>query len=82
MPLHELRSAIDEATVVLNTAVTERQITSGLQLERLTILRDRGLPISYLGTGQSVPEHLELATGAAIAAWVTGDADVRKEAVA
>ena len=43
VPLHEMRSAIDEAIVVLNAAVTERQITSGLQLERLTILRDRGM---------------------------------------
>ena len=42
-PLHEVRSAVDEGIVVLNAAVTERHIASGLQLERLSILRDRGL---------------------------------------
>jgi flagellar biosynthesis protein FlhF len=37
------------------------------------VLRDRGLPLSYLGTGQSVPEDLERATAPAIAAWVSGE---------
>jgi flagellar biosynthesis protein FlhF len=37
------------------------------------VLRDRGLPISYLGTGQNVPEDLERATPPALAAWVAGD---------
>lgn len=36
-------------------------------------LRDRALPISYLGTGQRVPEDLERATAPAIAAWVSGE---------
>jgi flagellar biosynthesis protein FlhF len=39
----------------------------------LPVLRDRGLPLSYLGTGQSVPEDLERATAPAIAAWVSGE---------
>jgi len=39
----------------------------------MPVLRDRGLPISYLGTGQNVPEDLERATPPAIAAWVSGD---------
>lgn len=38
------------------------------------LLRDRRLSISYLGTGQSVPEDLERATPPVIAAWVSGDA--------
>jgi len=37
------------------------------------LLRDRQIPISYLGTGQSVPEDLERATPPSLAAWVTGD---------
>jgi flagellar biosynthesis protein FlhF len=37
------------------------------------VLRDRGLPISYLGTGQNVPEDLERATAPVLAAWVAGD---------
>lgn len=48
----------------------------------LGALRTQGLPISYLGTGQDVPEHLERASGGALAAWVTGDAAGRREAVA
>jgi flagellar biosynthesis protein FlhF len=39
----------------------------------LPVLRDRGVPLSYLGTGQSVPEDLERATAPAIAAWVSGE---------
>ena len=38
------------------------------------ILREQQIPISYLGTGQSVPEDLERATPPALAAWVAGDA--------
>ena len=90
VPLHELRSAIDEATSVLNTAVTERQITSGLQLERLTILRDRGMvllgvlvlllpmlmPAVPPGSGArlTVPFVLRFVPLAASDAWLSGAA--------
>lgn len=90
VPLHELRSTIDEATSVLNTAVTERQITSGLQLERLTILRDRGLvllgvlvlllpmlmPAVPPGAGArlTVPFVLRFVPLAASDAWLSGAA--------
>ena len=37
------------------------------------VLREQQIPISYLGTGQSVPEDLERATSAVLAAWVAGD---------
>jgi flagellar biosynthesis protein FlhF len=39
----------------------------------VALLRDRKLPISYLGTGQAVPEDLERATAPALASWVAGD---------
>jgi flagellar biosynthesis protein FlhF len=39
----------------------------------LSLLRERKLPISYLGTGQNVPDDLERATGRSLAAWVSGD---------
>jgi flagellar biosynthesis protein FlhF len=39
----------------------------------VALLRDRKLPISYLGTGQGVPEDLERATPPSLAAWVAGD---------
>jgi len=37
------------------------------------VLREQQIPISYLGTGQSVPDDLERATSSALAAWVAGD---------
>ena len=37
------------------------------------VLRARGLRVSYLGTGQQVPEDLRRATPAAIAAALVGD---------
>jgi flagellar biosynthesis protein FlhF len=40
----------------------------------VSLMRDRNLPISYLGTGQAVPEDLERATAPTLAAWVAGDA--------
>jgi flagellar biosynthesis protein FlhF len=39
----------------------------------LSVLKERQLPISFLGTGQRVPEDLERATAPAIASWVAGD---------
>lgn len=43
------------------------------------LLRERSLPVSYVGTGQSVPEDLERATPQLLAAWVAGEptAEVR-----
>ncbi len=39
----------------------------------VSLLRERGIPLSYLGTGQSVPEDLERATPPAVVSWITGD---------
>jgi flagellar biosynthesis protein FlhF len=38
------------------------------------VLREQQIPISYLGTGQNVPDDLERATAPVLAAWVAGDA--------
>jgi flagellar biosynthesis GTPase FlhF len=46
------------------------------------MLRERGLPISYLGIGQNVPEDLERATAPALAAWVSGDGPQHRTGVA
>ena len=48
----------------------------------VALLRDRKLPVSYLGTGQNVPEDLERATAPALAAWIAGDAGAAEGAVA
>jgi flagellar biosynthesis protein FlhF len=37
------------------------------------MLRDRGLPVSYLGTGQRVPEDLDRATGTILAGLALGE---------
>jgi flagellar biosynthesis protein FlhF len=39
------------------------------------LLRERALPVSYLATGQRVPEDLERATASALAAHVLGDGE-------
>jgi len=39
----------------------------------LPVLREWQLPVSYLGTGQNVPEDLQRATAPALAAWVSGE---------
>jgi flagellar biosynthesis protein FlhF len=78
--LKSLFERFDEAQP--NRVVITKLDEAGTIAPLLGALRERGLPISYLGTGQNVPEHLEPATGAAIAAWVTGDADARRELMA
>jgi flagellar biosynthesis protein FlhF len=47
----------------------------------LSVVRESGLPISYLGTGQGVPEDLQRATAANLAQFVMGD-EARTGAVA
>jgi flagellar biosynthesis protein FlhF len=37
------------------------------------VLRDRRIPISYVGTGQRVPEDLQRATPTLLAAWMLGE---------
>ena len=39
----------------------------------VSLLRERDLPISYLGIGQRVPEDLQRATAPLVAAWAAGD---------
>jgi flagellar biosynthesis protein FlhF len=40
------------------------------------VLRERSLPVSYVGTGQNVPGDLERATPAVLASWVAGESGV------
>lgn len=56
---------------VVLTKVDESDAWSPL----LPLLGERGLSISYLGTGQSVPDDLEAVTPALIAASLLGDGD-------
>jgi flagellar biosynthesis protein FlhF len=55
---------------------------SGSIAPLLGLLRERGLPVSFLGFGQRVPEHLEAASGRALAGWVTGESATATELAA
>jgi flagellar biosynthesis protein FlhF len=39
----------------------------------VSMLRDRGVPLSYLGTGQNVPADLQRATAPLVADWIMGE---------
>jgi flagellar biosynthesis protein FlhF len=39
----------------------------------VSVLRERGGPISYLGTGQNVPADLQRATAPLVADWIMGE---------
>jgi len=54
---------------VVLTRVDEAETISPL----VCLLRDRGLPVSYIGTGQRVPEDLYVATAPLLAACVLGE---------
>lgn len=54
---------------VVLTRVDEAESVSPL----MQVFQERGLKISYLGTGQRVPEDLERATPERLAAHVLGD---------
>jgi flagellar biosynthesis protein FlhF len=40
----------------------------------VTFLSRRGIPLSYLGTGQRVPDDLQIASPTALAGWIAGGA--------
>ncbi len=53
---------------VVITKLDEAESLAGL----VPVLRERSLPISYVGTGQNVPGDLERATPDVLASWVSG----------
>lgn len=57
------------ATALVLTRLDE----AGTLAPLVSIVRDAGLRVSYLGTGQDVPSDLELATPSVLAAWVAGE---------
>jgi len=58
-----------QPTRVVITKLDEAESLAAL----LPVLRERELPISYLCTGQNVPEDMERATAGAVSAWVSGE---------
>jgi flagellar biosynthesis protein FlhF len=47
----------------------------------VSFLRERQLPVSYLGVGQRVPDDLQPATPAVLAGWVAGQPQIASEKV-
>lgn len=74
-PASTLRRVLDRFEDAQPSRIVITKLDEAESLAPLvSVLRDRKLPISYLGTGQGVPEDLERATPQALAAWVAGDA--------
>ena len=67
------RFACAQPSRVVLTKVDETESLAPL----VSFLRERQLPVSYLGVGQLVPDDLQPATPAVLAAWVAGDARLR-----
>jgi flagellar biosynthesis protein FlhF len=70
----DIRRTIDEYRAVKPHRIALTRID---QIETLSplvsVLRDEHLPVSYLGTGQRVPEDLDCATGTMLAGLVLGE---------
>jgi flagellar biosynthesis protein FlhF len=51
------------------TRLDEAESIGGL----VSMLRERGVPVSYLGTGQNVPADLQRASSPLLADWIMGE---------
>ena len=70
----DIRRTIDEYRVVKPHRIALTRLDQVETLSSLVpVLRDEHLPVSYLGTGQRVPEDLDCATGTALAGLVLGE---------
>ena len=77
----ELESIFDGFGAARPSRVVLTKLDEAESLSPLVgVLRSRRLPISYLGTGQRVPEDLQRATGPLLAACVLGDRIAREDA--
>jgi flagellar biosynthesis protein FlhF len=74
MPPGHVRRTLDRFAEARPSRIVITKMDEADSLAPLVgVLRDVALPISYVGTGQRVPEDLYRATPPAIAAWVLGD---------
>jgi flagellar biosynthesis protein FlhF len=70
----ELTRTIDQYQTAEPHRITFSRLDEAESLSPMVgILRHHRLPVSYLGTGQRVPEDLDRATGATLAALVLGE---------
>jgi len=71
--LHEMGEIIERFAVVSPTCVLFTKIDETTrQGILLNTLAEIPLPVSYLSTGQSVPEDIEMATADSVTGWVLG----------
>jgi flagellar biosynthesis protein FlhF len=71
MPLTMLRAAVERFAPARPTRLVLTKMDEAESLEAVVaLLREHPLPISYLGTGQRVPEDLQLATPRTLATWL------------
>jgi flagellar biosynthesis protein FlhF len=74
LPPGHLRRTLDRFHEARPSRVVITKLDEADSLAPLVgVLREAALPISYVGTGQRVPEDLHRATPPAIAAWVLGE---------
>jgi len=74
--LHEMGEIIERFSAVSPTCVLFTKIDETTrQGILLNTLAETELPVSYLSTGQNVPEDIELATADSVTAWVLGETE-------
>ncbi len=74
--LYEMGEIVERFTAVSPTCVLFTKIDETTrQGILLNTLAEIALPISYLSTGQNVPEDIEMATADSVTAWVLGETE-------
>lgn len=77
LPVRSAERAMTQFAAVRPSRVVLTRLDEAETLAPVVDLcRERGLPISYLGTGQRVPEDLERATASTLASHLLGEARV------
>jgi flagellar biosynthesis protein FlhF len=77
-PLKTLKKIVDRFTPARPSRVVLTKVDETESLAPLvSFLRERQLPVSYLGVGQRVPDDLHVASPRVFAGWVAGDAVMR-----
>jgi flagellar biosynthesis protein FlhF len=77
-PLSTLQKIVERFATARPSRVVLTKVDEAESLAPLvSFLRERQLPVSYLGTGQRVPDDLHVASPGVFAGWVAGDAAVR-----
>ena len=78
-PVSTMQKIVDRFACARPSRVVLTKVDEAESLAPLvSFLRERQLPVSYLGVGQRVPDDLQPATPAVLAGWVAGDERLRR----